>query len=116
MGDKIQYDNPKTMEETIRKEKFLYEQQRENPTFQKAWEDKKKFKKEQRQKGNKPPFFINSLQGQPVLREPRMAEIGGQRPRQTPMQCWGSYCLRNLSNAAKEVLQEGLPNICSPYG
>jgi hypothetical protein len=48
IGDKIQYDYPKTMEETIRREKLLYEQQREKPTFQKAWDDQKKFKKEQR--------------------------------------------------------------------
>jgi hypothetical protein len=89
ISDKIQYDDPKTMEETIRREKCLYEQQREKPTFQKAWEDKKKFKKEQRQKGNKPPFFRNSPQGQPSFREQRMAEVGGQRPRQTPIQCWG---------------------------
>jgi hypothetical protein len=59
-GDKIQYYDPKTMEETKRRSKFLYEQQREKPTFWKAWDDqKKKFKKEQRQKGNKPPFFKN---------------------------------------------------------
>jgi hypothetical protein len=48
IGDKIQYDDSKTMEETIRREKFLYEQQKENPTFQKAWDDQKRFKKEQR--------------------------------------------------------------------
>jgi hypothetical protein len=89
ISDKIQYDDPKTMEETIRREKCLYDQQKEKPTFQKAWEDKKKFKREQRQKGNKPPFFRNSPQGQPVLREPRMAEVGGKRPKQTPMECWG---------------------------
>jgi hypothetical protein len=47
IGDKIQYDDRKTMEETIRREKCLYEQQREKPTFRKAWEDQKKFKKEQ---------------------------------------------------------------------
>jgi hypothetical protein len=81
IGDKIQYDDPKTMEEMIRREKYLYEQQRENRSFQKAWDDQKKFKKEQRQKGNKPPFFRNSPQGQPSFREPRMADIGGQRPR-----------------------------------
>jgi hypothetical protein len=39
IGDKIQYDDPNTMEETIRREKCLYEQQREKPTFQKAWDD-----------------------------------------------------------------------------
>jgi hypothetical protein len=44
--DKIQYDDPKTMEETIRRVKLLYEQQREKPTFQKSWDDQKKFRKE----------------------------------------------------------------------
>jgi hypothetical protein len=39
MGDKIQYDDPKTMEETIRRDKYLFEQQRENPTIRKAWND-----------------------------------------------------------------------------
>jgi hypothetical protein len=77
------------LEETIRREKCLYDQQKERPTFQKAWEDKRKFKKEQRQKGNKPPFFRNSPQGKPILREPRMVEVGGKRPRKTPIQCWG---------------------------
>jgi hypothetical protein len=48
IGDKIQYDDPNTMEETIRRVKCLYEQQREKPTFRKAWDDQKKFKKEQR--------------------------------------------------------------------
>jgi hypothetical protein len=33
-------------------------------------------------------FFRNSPQGQLVLREPRMAEVGGKRPRPTPMECW----------------------------
>jgi hypothetical protein len=48
ISDKIQYDDPKTMEETIRREKCLYDQQKEKPTFQKSWGDKKKFKREQR--------------------------------------------------------------------
>jgi hypothetical protein len=81
VGDKIQYDDPETMEETIRRVKCLYEQQREKPTFRKSWDDQKKFKKEQRQKGNKPPFFRNNPQGHPLFREPRMADVGGQRPR-----------------------------------
>jgi hypothetical protein len=89
MGDKIQYDDPKTMEETIRREKCLYEQQGERPILWKAWNDQRKFKKEQRQKGNKPSFFRNSLQGQPSFREPRMTEERAQRQRQMPIQCWG---------------------------
>jgi hypothetical protein len=44
---------------------------------------------DQRKKGTKPPFFINNSQGQPTSREPRMIEIGGQSPRQPPIQCWG---------------------------
>jgi hypothetical protein len=44
---------------------------------------------DQRKKGAKPPFFRNNPQGQPTPREPRMIEIGGQRPRQPPIQCWG---------------------------
>jgi hypothetical protein len=75
IGDKIQYDDPKTMEETIRREKCLYEQQREKPTFRKAWEDKIKFQMDQRKKGTKPPFFKNSPQGHPSFREPRMVGV-----------------------------------------
>ena len=44
ISDKIQYDDPKTMEETIRREKCLYDHHKGKPTFQKSWEDKKKFK------------------------------------------------------------------------
>jgi hypothetical protein len=44
IGEKIQYDDPKTLEETIRRAKFLYDQQKSRPTFQKLWENKKKFK------------------------------------------------------------------------
>jgi hypothetical protein len=55
--DKISYDDLKTMEETIRRVKFLYDQQGEKPTFRKAWENKKKFKVDHRKKGTKPSFF-----------------------------------------------------------
>jgi hypothetical protein len=33
ISDKIQYDDPNTLEETIRKDKCLYDQQKGNPTF-----------------------------------------------------------------------------------
>jgi hypothetical protein len=89
ISDKIQYDDPKTMEETIRREKFLYEKQRENPTFRKDWEDKKKFKMDLRKKGTKPPFFRNSPRGQPYFREPMKDEVGGKIPRSPPVECWG---------------------------
>jgi hypothetical protein len=44
---------------------------------------------DQRKKGAKPPFFINNPQGQETHKETRMINIGSQRPRQPPMQCWG---------------------------
>jgi hypothetical protein len=69
------------LEETIRRYKCLYDQQKANPTFQKALEDKNKFNMDQRKKGSKPPLFRNNPHGQPTSREPRMIEIGGQRPR-----------------------------------
>jgi len=43
INEKIKYDDPKTLEETIRRAKCLYDQQKERPTFQKAWEDNNKF-------------------------------------------------------------------------
>jgi hypothetical protein len=89
ISDKIQYDYPKTLEETIRRGKCLYDQQKARPTFQKYWEDKNKFKMDRRNKGTNPPFFRNNPRGQPTSREPKMIETGGQRPRQPPIQCWG---------------------------
>jgi hypothetical protein len=52
--------HPKSLEESIRTAKCLYDQHRGRPTFQKSWEDKKKSKMEQRKKGTQPPFFKNN--------------------------------------------------------
>jgi hypothetical protein len=106
ISDKIQYDDPKTLEETIRRSKCLYDNQKSRPTFQKPWEGKKKFNMDQRKKGTKPPFFINSPRGQPTSREPIMMETGGQRPRQPPIQCWGckgDKMFRDCSHIAEKV-------------
>jgi hypothetical protein len=67
ISDKIQYDDHKTLEETIRHTKCLYEKQRRRLTFQKAWEDKMKSKVEQRKNRAKTPFFRNTTQGQSTL-------------------------------------------------
>jgi hypothetical protein len=88
-SDKIQYDDPKTLDEAIRRAKCLYDQHRGRPNFHKAWEDKKKGKMEQRKKGNKPPFFRNNSQGKPTQNESRMSETFGKIPRKQPMKCWG---------------------------
>jgi hypothetical protein len=72
-SDKIQYDNPGTLEETIRREKNLYEQSRGRPIFQKYWNDKMKGKRDQRQKGFKPPFFKNNSQEINKDNQPKMS-------------------------------------------
>jgi hypothetical protein len=46
ISDKIQYDDCKTLEETVRCAKCFYDLQRGRPTFQKAWEDNMKSKVE----------------------------------------------------------------------
>jgi hypothetical protein len=88
-SDKIQYGDPKTLDEAIRRAKCLYDQHRGRPNFHKSWEDKKKGNMEKMKKGNKPPFFINNSQGYPTQNESRMLETLGKGPRQQPMKCWG---------------------------
>jgi hypothetical protein len=77
------------LEETIIRAKCFYDQHKRNPTFQRYWEDKKKFKMEQSKKGKNPPFFRNSSQGEQTPRVPRMNQIGGKNTRKTRIQCWG---------------------------
>ena len=45
-SDKMRYDNPKTLEETIRTTMHLYKQRKGRPVFQKAWNEKMKDKKD----------------------------------------------------------------------
>jgi hypothetical protein len=47
-NDKIEYDNPNTLEETIRRERYIYEQSRGRIVFQNKWNDKMKDKREKR--------------------------------------------------------------------
>jgi hypothetical protein len=77
ISDVIQYDDPKTLEETIGRDKCLYCQQKQKASYQKAWEDKRKIKMELRKKGTKPPFFRNNYQEQPNTKESTMTEPFG---------------------------------------
>jgi hypothetical protein len=58
--ENIQYDEPRTLKETIRKAKYLYEQGKGKESMQKCWKDKKKDKYNQRRKIFKPPFNRSS--------------------------------------------------------
>jgi hypothetical protein len=80
---KIQFDEPRTLEEAIRKEKYLYEQIKRRTTFQRARDDKKIGKIDHRKKGLKPPFFrINS-------QSYRQGKQTHNEPRKQPIKCWG---------------------------
>jgi hypothetical protein len=50
------------LEEAMRNDKYLCEQKKVRPTFQKACDDKKKRKMDQRKKGFNFPFVRNSYQ------------------------------------------------------
>jgi hypothetical protein len=40
--EKIRYDEPKTLTETMRKDKYMYEQGQDKEPMYKSWKDKKK--------------------------------------------------------------------------
>ena len=53
----IEFDEPRTLEEAIRKAKYFYDQNKKKPDIHKAWKDKKKENLDQRKKGFKPSNF-----------------------------------------------------------
>jgi hypothetical protein len=42
ISEKMQYGDPKTLEETIRRARFLYDRKKGKESYQKSWEDKEK--------------------------------------------------------------------------
>lgn len=53
--DKIQYDEPRTLDEAIRKAHSLYEQTKGRMNMRESWKGKVKDNQDQRKKGYKPP-------------------------------------------------------------
>jgi hypothetical protein len=90
--ENIQYDEPKTLTETIRKDKYLYEKEKGRESLQKYWKDKKKENYNQRKKGFKPPFNRNSPNknqpDQPAKDESKREDSLVKRGR-PPIQYWG---------------------------
>ena len=56
---RIEFDEPRTLEEAIRNSKYFYDQNKRKPDFHKAWKDKKNDKFDQRNKGLKPSHLWN---------------------------------------------------------
>ena len=57
--DIIEFYEPRTLEEAIRKAKYCYEQSKGKPDYHKAWKDKKNGNFDQRKKGFKLSNFRN---------------------------------------------------------
>ena len=55
--DMIEFDEPRTLEEAIRKAKYCDDQNKRKNDFHKAWKDKKNDKFDQMKKGFKPPHL-----------------------------------------------------------
>ena len=87
----IEFDEPQTPEEEIRKAKYFYDQDKSKPDFHKAWKDEKKEKLDQRKKGSKPSHF-RSQQRKPSQVVIKPTIMMGDRPRdpkdpREPLQC-----------------------------
>ena len=66
--DRIEFDNPKSLDEVLRKSRLCYEQYKLRGDLTKTWKDRKQEKSNQRKKGFKPPPLRNMLrnpQGSP---------------------------------------------------
>ena len=57
--DRIEFYEPRTLEEAIRKAKYCYEKSKGKLDYHKTWKDKKNDKSDQRKKGLKPSSFRN---------------------------------------------------------
>ena len=55
--DRIEFDEPRTLEEAIRKTKYCYNHNKSILDIHKAWKDKKNEKVDQRKTGFKPSHF-----------------------------------------------------------
>ena len=55
--DRIEFDEPRTLKEAIRKAKYCYDQNKSKHDLHKAWKDKRNEKSDQRKKGFKPSHF-----------------------------------------------------------
>ena len=55
--DIIEFDEPRTLEEAIRKDMYCYNQNKRKPSIHKEWKEKKNENFDQRKKGFKPSHF-----------------------------------------------------------
>ena len=88
----IEFYEPKTLEEAIRKAKYFYNQSKSKTNYQKVWKNKMNEKSDQRNRGFKPPKFWNQKK-QSFQVEKNPTRVMGEKPREPqqsgePLQCW----------------------------
>ena len=90
--DRIEFYEPRTLEEAIRNAKYCYDQSKGKPDYHKTWKDKKNEKSDQRKKGFKPSNFRNQ-QNHPSQVVSNPVVVIGEKPKDPqqnrgPLQCW----------------------------
>ena len=79
--DRIEFYEPRTLDEAIRKAKYCYEKRKGKPDYHKTWKVKKNEKFDQRKKGFKPSSFRNQ-QKKPSQVEKQLARVVGENLRE----------------------------------
>ena len=132
--DSIEFYEPRTLEEEIRKAKYCYDQSKGKPGYHKGWKDKKNEKFDQRKKGSKPSNFRNQ-QKQPSQAGSKPVGLIGEKPKDPqpnrgPLQFWkcgGPHMRRifslenesarptyNLQEAeTMDQVEKAIPKICT---
>ena len=90
-NDRIEFYEPRTLKEVIRKAKYCYEQSKGKPDYHKAWKDKKNEKFDQRKKGFKTSRFGNQ-QKQPSQAASNPVGVTREKPKdpqqnKRPLKC-----------------------------
>ena len=78
--DRIEFYEPRTLEEAIRNAKYCYEQRKGKPDYHNTWKNKKNENSDQRKKGFKPYSFRNQ-QKLPSQAKKQPSRVVGEIPR-----------------------------------
>ena len=73
--DRIEFDEPRMLEDAIKKAKYCYDQNKGTHDHHKAWKEKKNEKFEQRRKGFKPSNYKNQQQRKPSQSLNQLARV-----------------------------------------
>eukprot|EP00253_Pinus_taeda_P015342 PITA_15342 len=128
MRERIEFDNPKSMDEVIRKARICYQQgKQKGETANRKWNDKRNFKTVGNSKGNRSNGSKGNGKGATSRFVPRTtskfratseSKISEQQPRldnegtaRAPLQCWGCGVPHYIKNCPQRKGTEQLSQI-----